>query len=684
MSGVYEAVLDYTARGWSVIPVRAGDKRPIENAWQKSSYRDAASWTMLVEPRYPGCNVGVLTGRPSGFWVLDVDPDNGGDVALKELEREHGALPSTRAHRTGSGGVHYLWAMPVDFEPTNSRGRLPEGIDVRGTGGQIVAPPSVSAKGPYTVLADAPIAPAPGWLLDLVRPQRPEPKPGDRVAVTPAAAGRLAKYAAGALAGKCDDLRGWTLTEGSRQEMAFGKAADIVRLINSPWSGIDPEQAYEAWEAAVYDHPDGVSVPWDEVAMSWRNGLRRAGHEQAPLPREREGDTQIFGGDVLTPPVPVPPVPTLGQPGAPALLAAAPVPATAGRPEPRGWTVVDISPVFAGERKRVEPTIGHRADGIGLLYPGKEHAIASEPECGKTWLAALIVADVLRKGGRVVYVDFEDDEWTIIGERLMAPGVGLEPAHLAPERFRYVRPEGAAPDVAAFTALLTFPSGAADLLVLDGVTEGMQALGIDFGKHNEAAAEWRERMVKPAMRLGTATLATDHVVKNQEARAGYAIGGQHKRAGLNGALFVMERNAPFGRGLRGSSRVYVTKDRNGGLRQHGQPDPKRPDHTYFCDLVGDAASGEMISLALFPPRVEITREDGMGAAEIETARKVFAVLRAAAPRELGTRELEEAVKGRKGTITPAKHWLAERGAILIQSRGASVKHQYAGEVESWD
>ena len=36
-------------------------------------------------------NLGLLTGH--GFWVLDEDPDNGGDEALAALVAEHGALP---------------------------------------------------------------------------------------------------------------------------------------------------------------------------------------------------------------------------------------------------------------------------------------------------------------------------------------------------------------------------------------------------------------------------------------------------------------------------------------------------------------------------------------------------------------------------------------------------------------
>ena len=117
-------------------------------------------------------NVGVLTGAPAGFWVLDIDAN--GLEAMAGLTDVHGKLPATRVHRTGGGTYHYFFATP-DFNVTNSSGRLPKGIDVRGTGGQVVLPPSTSAKGAYAVLADEPIAEAPAWLLDLIRPTDDEP-----------------------------------------------------------------------------------------------------------------------------------------------------------------------------------------------------------------------------------------------------------------------------------------------------------------------------------------------------------------------------------------------------------------------------------------------------------------------------------------------------------------------------
>ena len=267
-----------------------------------------------------------------------------------------------------------------------------------------------------------------------------------------------------------------------------------------------------------------------------------------------------------------------------------------------GWVPVDLTPLLDGTAQKVLPEIGRRHDGVRLIYRGKEHSIASEPECGKTWFALLQVIDILKQGGRVLYVDFEDDEATIVG-RLLA--LGLLPARLRPDagQFRYARPE-AAHEVQWLVDLLRFDDTWADMVIYDGMTEGMQLWGLN-PLEQLAVAMWRKLLIRPALKVGTATLTTDHVVKNREARGGYAIGAQHKLAGLTGAQYLMERVDPFGRGLKGRSRLLVSKDRNGGLRQHGFPVEGHPGITYMGDLVGDATGGEMESLILWPPR-----EDG--------------------------------------------------------------------------
>ncbi len=143
-----KAALDYGRLGWSVIPVEPRGKRPLIR-WQTFQYRRAdvpeiAEWFR----RWPNANIAIVTGIVSGLVVLDIDPGHGGEGSLEQLQREHGPLPDTLEVRTGGGGQHLYFAHPG--EVTRNRVGLVPGIDLRGDGGYVVAPPSIHASGePY-------------------------------------------------------------------------------------------------------------------------------------------------------------------------------------------------------------------------------------------------------------------------------------------------------------------------------------------------------------------------------------------------------------------------------------------------------------------------------------------------------------------------------------------------------
>jgi putative DNA primase/helicase len=114
-------------------------------------------------------NIGVVTGIGAGFFVLDVDPREGGDKALASLEAKHGRLPLTRTADSGGGGVHYFFKYP-NFHVKNSTGRLGTGLDIKGEGGAIVVAPSLHNSGKrYSWKNCAPIVEAPEWFLELLR-----------------------------------------------------------------------------------------------------------------------------------------------------------------------------------------------------------------------------------------------------------------------------------------------------------------------------------------------------------------------------------------------------------------------------------------------------------------------------------------------------------------------------------
>jgi hypothetical protein len=164
-----EAALTLAARGKTVFPVQPRGKIPLTSHGCKDASTDPAivrSWWTT----WPTANIGLATGPASGVFVLDIDGLEG-EASLKALEMEHGHLPPTVEAITGGGGRHLFFRWPAGMEISNSAGRLGLGLDVRGRGGYVVAPPSIhpSGKG-YAWSVDAVQEPAdaPRWLLDLI------------------------------------------------------------------------------------------------------------------------------------------------------------------------------------------------------------------------------------------------------------------------------------------------------------------------------------------------------------------------------------------------------------------------------------------------------------------------------------------------------------------------------------
>jgi hypothetical protein len=232
--------------------------------------------------------------------------------------------------------------------------------------------------------------------------------------------------------------------------------------------------------------------------------------------------------------------------------------------EPTTWEPVDLGPYLRGEVEQPKPLLGIvRSDALRLIYPGREHAILGETESGKTWYALGCVAAELTAGNPVVYVHYEEGDPGSTIERLLL--LGVDPAAIT-GLLRFVAPSKPA-HIEWISALL---SPAPSLVIHDGVNEAMSLIGADI-MAADGAASFRRRLVAPFLRVGAATLACDHLPKEREGRSRDAYGSVHKGNALDGARIVLENTKPFGRGMRGISYVFVTKDRPGHLRAHGRP-----------------------------------------------------------------------------------------------------------------
>jgi hypothetical protein len=162
-----EAARGYARRDWPVFPVKPGGKVPLTQHGLKDASLDPAELAGWWR-RWPNANVAVRTGADARLVVLDVDGSGGLDT-LHELETGHEPLPATASVVTPGGGQHFYFAHPGG-EVRNSAGQLGPGLDIRGDGGYVLAPPSVGANGRrYEPDARIPLAPIPAWLLGLLR-----------------------------------------------------------------------------------------------------------------------------------------------------------------------------------------------------------------------------------------------------------------------------------------------------------------------------------------------------------------------------------------------------------------------------------------------------------------------------------------------------------------------------------
>ncbi len=234
--------------------------------------------------------------------------------------------------------------------------------------------------------------------------------------------------------------------------------------------------------------------------------------------------------------------------------------------EDRDFYPVDLDPILAGNLEPPSPAFLRRSDDAKLLYAGKLHWVASEPEAGKTWLALIASRDLLEAGRPVVYLDYEMSPEDVV-RRLLLLGASRDAISRS---FVYIRPPGKMTDeVLEFygTSTESAPAlfGNAALVVFDACTEAMTADGFDPLSNVDVAA-WLQRAPRLALRMGAAVLVLDHVPKDRENRGRYAIGAQHKLAQTD-VQYSLRNVRPFAPGSTGLSTIVVEKDRPGGIRK---------------------------------------------------------------------------------------------------------------------
>lgn len=251
------------------------------------------------------CHVAIVTGRASGIFVVEAGTVEGHDVdglaSIKALEAKHGPFPETRMAVSPSGSIHRYFRHPgADTYIKNSTSELAPGVDVRGDGGMVIAPPSIKpGVGEYRWLNDLPVAEPPAWLIEATSKKEVTKSPSRASGEAPAEAKRkFEPHHDGKAIGDLEEIEaalmaipnnaGVNWTEWNRIGMAVfaatgGCAAGFAMF--DRWSQKYPGYDYEATEAkwvALENYPPtaiGAGTLYylaDQASPNWRSDHRLA------------------------------------------------------------------------------------------------------------------------------------------------------------------------------------------------------------------------------------------------------------------------------------------------------------------------------------------------------------------------------------------------------------------------
>lgn len=261
MSSFLRAALPLVDRGFLVHPCEPRGKRPLVDRGFHAATADLVQLERW-DNRWPNAN--PASPVPPGHLVVDIDVHHGGDATWAALEAQHGSMPATLTTRTGTGGRH-IW-LTLDGPVRQTAGLLGPGIDTRTAGrGYLIMPGAVNADGhPYEWERTDPIAPAPAWLAELLRPRPLSPH---IPLLSPHRRG--AGYGEAALAGECDDVA--TTPPGARNARLNAAAFRLGRLVAADLLGA--ERAVDGLLAAAAAAGLGESEAVKTITSGLRAGL---------------------------------------------------------------------------------------------------------------------------------------------------------------------------------------------------------------------------------------------------------------------------------------------------------------------------------------------------------------------------------------------------------------------------
>lgn len=268
-SRLLSVALIYADLGWPVFPCKPQGKTPIT----EHGLKDASTDTDQIREwwdRTPDANLAIATGV--AFDVLDIDGDEGFKslgAAIVEF-----CLPADESFSDGptvttGKGAHCYFA-PTGF---GNRARVLPGVDWRGKGGYVVAPPSVHPSGAtyrfqfwsnHPVFGvRGPLPQASAWLISLLEPKTYDSIPRGR-SVDPS---NTNGYGRRALESECGRIA--LAPEGQRNDALNRGAFAMGQLVAG--GALASSDAIDALEMAG----NRAGLPDEEIFATIRSGFQK-------------------------------------------------------------------------------------------------------------------------------------------------------------------------------------------------------------------------------------------------------------------------------------------------------------------------------------------------------------------------------------------------------------------------
>ena len=252
MPSCLDAALAYAARGFRVFPLLPNSKLPATPHGCKDATTDLETVRRLFTGN-PG-NIGIATGQGLVVVDLDVKPDRDGLEAWRDLCASHETIDTVEC-LTPSGGRHLYFRCHEKI--ANSASKLGPGIDVRGEGGYVVAPPSVIDGKAYAWELSNPPTPvdAPAWLVALLT-EKPK---------------------------KVTKIKEGVIPPGTQDDELHKLACALTR------QGLTPETIRAGLRTALLACPQDPAHPFTEADVErWMAGARKLVEETPEEPKAWE------------------------------------------------------------------------------------------------------------------------------------------------------------------------------------------------------------------------------------------------------------------------------------------------------------------------------------------------------------------------------------------------------------